>query len=91
MLRLIEFISVNFNPRMSEKQPTLKQRINLLECAAEVVRDHAASTGRRVLGEMADVIFTEVEAMKIANRRFELQREARKNAKTAPKGTAVTN
>lgn len=76
---------------MSEKQPTFKQRINLLECAAEVVRDHAVSTGSRVLGEMADVIFTEVEAMKIANKRFELQRQARKNAKTAPQGTAATS
>lgn len=76
---------------MSAKQPTFKQRINLLECAAEVVRDHAESTSNRILGEMADVIFTEVAAMKIANKRFELQREARKNAKTDAEAPVVTN
>ncbi len=79
---------------MSEKQPSFEQRIRLLECAAETVKDQAATDGNQLLSQMADVIFTEVEAMKIVNKRFRTKRAKRskaRNAKAASPETALTS
>ena len=93
LLRLVEFISSKFHTRMSAKQPTFKQRIRLLESAGRIVQAEAErcpEATKRLLLEQADTIFTEVEMMKLANQRWEAQRQAR-NAKTASKETALTS
>lgn len=82
---------------MTTFQPSFKQRIRLLEGAGRVVQAEAQhcknEAAKRLLAEVADTILTEVEMMKIANKRFEAQREAKAyaNRKTAPKGTALTS
>ncbi len=82
---------------MSALQPSFIQRIRLLEGAGQAVAaeadrcNHAAA--KRLLVEAADTILTEVEMMKLANRRWQEQRQAEAfaNAKTAPKGAAITS
>lgn len=85
VLRLVEFLSPNFNPRMPVKQPTFRERIRLLEIAsAEVTSISELFLGDQLharLGEVAGIIDAEVARMERAAQRWE-QKAPRANAKT---------
>jgi hypothetical protein len=78
LLRLVEFMSPNFNPRMPVKQPTFRERIRLLEAAMRLIRERSDDD---LLLEAADDIAAEVARMQRAAARWE-QKAPRANAKT---------
>lgn len=80
---------------MSKREPTFRERIRLLQIAA--VEATAIANGPSSpdtigprLREVAEIIGAEVARMERAAARWE-QRAPRKNAKTAPEGTAITS
>ena len=84
---------------MTYTKPSFKQRCLLLEGTGQVVQAEAERTtdaaAHKLLSEAADTIFTEVEEMKRAIKRFEARNAQRAEERKAKTGTspepALTN